>query len=148
MVSSRNYKTKEYEIRNYVINAFPIYNWICDKMINNGSSRRRPDMLLELDNQIIIIEVDENQHLYYDCSCQNKRIMELSQDVNFKNIIFIRFNPDEYLDMHGNKVNPCWIKTQTGLLKLNEKEFNHVKDLSIRYNCSAHRLFFRKNQNG
>ena len=73
-------------------------------MINNGSSRRRPDILLDLDNQIIIIEVDENQHLYYDCSCQNKRIMELSQDVNFKNIIFIRFNPDAYLDAHGNKI--------------------------------------------
>ena len=40
------------------------------------------------------------------------------------NIIFIRFNPDEYLDIHGNKINPCWDKTQTGLLIINEKELH------------------------
>jgi hypothetical protein len=124
MIPSRNYKTKEYEIKQFVINTFPSYNWICDKTINKGSSRRRPDMLLELDNQIIIIEIDENQHMYYDCSCQNKRIMELSQDVNFRNIIFIRFNPDAYLDAHGNKIKSCWNVTQTGMLKVNEKELH------------------------
>ena len=47
-------------------------------------------------NQIIIIEVNENQHIAYDCSCENKRIMKLSQDVGHKPIVFIRFNPDDY----------------------------------------------------
>ena len=59
-------------------------------------SKRRPDLFLDLGYQILIIEIDENQHLDYDCSCENKRIMELSQDVGHKPIVFIRFNPDEY----------------------------------------------------
>ena len=33
--------------------------------------------------------------------------MELSQDVNHRPIIFIRFNPDEYTD-NDKKVTSCW----------------------------------------
>ena len=50
-----------------------------------------------------IVEIDENQHIEYDCSCENKRIMELSQDVGHRPIIFIRFNPDDYLN-YENKI--------------------------------------------
>ena len=89
---SRNYKTKEFAVVGYVKQKYSEYNWISDKIISGGCSRRRPDLLLELEEQIIIIEIDENQHIDYDCSCENKRIMELSQDVCHKSIIFIRFN--------------------------------------------------------
>ena len=67
-----------------------------DKKIQDGCSTRRPDLFLDLGYQIIIIEIDENQHIDYDCSCENKRIMELSQDVGHRPIVFIRFNPDDY----------------------------------------------------
>ena len=93
---SRNYKTKEYSVVEYIKTKFPNLNWIADKIILGGCSKRRPDLLLDLFYQIIIIEVDENQHTDYDCSCQNKRIMELSQDLGHRPIIFIRFNPDDY----------------------------------------------------
>ena len=104
---SRNYKTKEFAVVEYVKQQFSEYNWISDKIISSGCSRRRPDLLLELEEQIIIIEIDENQHTDYDCSCENKRIMELSQDVGHKSIIFIRFNPDEYINK-GEKNKSCW----------------------------------------
>lgn len=79
-----------------------------DKTITDGCSRRRPDIMLDLGYQIIIVEVDENQHINYDCSCENKRIMELSQDVDHKPIVFIRFNPDEYTDANGQDITSCW----------------------------------------
>ena len=104
---SRNYKTKEIAIGDYIKTEFPDIDWICDKQINNGCSKKRPDLLLDLGYQVLIIEIDENQHNNYDCSCENKRLMELSQDLNHRPIIFIRFNPDNYLDNNKN-ITSCW----------------------------------------
>jgi hypothetical protein len=111
---SRNYKTKEYAVVEYIKNKFPNLNWIADKIVNGGCSKRRPDLLLDLFYQIVIIEVDENQHTDYDCSCQNKRIMELSQDLGHRPIIFIRFNPDDY-EKDGITITSCWGQDKKGL---------------------------------
>ena len=111
---SRNYKTKEYAVVEFIKTTFPAFHWIADKIIQGGCSKRRPDLLLDLGNQIIIIEVDENQHTDYDCSCENKRIMELSQDIGHRPIVFIRFNPDDY-DKNGKKINSCWGPNQKGI---------------------------------
>jgi hypothetical protein len=83
--------------------------------------------MLDLGYQIIIVEVDENQHINYDCSCENKRIMELSQDVDHKPIVFIRFNPDEYTDANGEDITSCWGVNKLGLCvvkKSKEKEWD------------------------
>ena len=111
---TRNYKTKEYAVVEHVKNKFPNFNWIADKIVNGGCSKRRPDLLLDLLYQIIIIEVDENQHTDYDCSCQNKRIMELSQDLAHRPIVFIRFNPDDY-NKNGTNVSSCWGPDKKGI---------------------------------
>jgi hypothetical protein len=111
---SRNYKTKEYAVVEHVKTQFPEYNWIADKIINGGCSKRRPDLLLDMGVQIIIIEVDENQHIDYDCSCENKRLMELSQDLGHRPIVFIRFNPDEY-ENDGKNISSCWGSDKKGI---------------------------------
>ena len=111
---SRNYKTKEYAVVEYIKNKFPGFNWIADKIINGGCSKRRPDLLLDLSYQIIIIEVDENQHTHYECSCENKRIMELSQDLGERPIVFIRFNPDDY-EKNGINITSCWGQNKKGI---------------------------------
>jgi hypothetical protein len=104
---SRNYKTKESAVVNYIKEKFPEKDWVADKQISNGCSRKRPDLLLDLGYQVIIIEVDENQHISYDCSCENKRMMELSQDIGHRPIVLIRFNPDTYIK-NGSKISSCW----------------------------------------
>jgi hypothetical protein len=71
-------------------------------------------LFLHLGYQVIIVEVDENQHAAYDCSCENKRIMELSQDVGHIPIVFIRFNPDQYL-LGLTSVTSCWGVDKTGI---------------------------------
>ncbi len=104
---SRNYKVKEYAVVEYVKNNFPELSWIYNKRVYDGCSKRMPDLFLDLGDKVLIVEIDENQHIEYDCSCENKRIMELSLDLNHRPIIFIRFNPDKYKN-NGKVISSCW----------------------------------------
>jgi hypothetical protein len=135
---SRNYKTKEYAVVEYVKTKFPEMSWVADKIIQNACSKRRPDLLLDLGYQVIIVEVDENQHADYDCSCENKRIMELSQDVGHRPIVFIRFNPDDY-EKDGTNISSCWGCDKNGLCVVKKSKKNewterlHLLEENINY---------------
>ena len=118
---SRNYKTKEQSVVKNIKDKFPNVDWIADKRIDDGCSKRRPDLFLHLGNQILIIEVDENQHTDYNCSCENKRIMELSLDVGHIPIVFIRFNPDMYFKQK-TKITSCWGLNGNGILVIKKKD--------------------------
>jgi hypothetical protein len=123
---SRNYKTKENTVVDIIKEKFPNLTWIADKKIKDGCSNRRPDLLVDMGTHIIILEIDENKHSTYDCSCENKRLMLLSQDVGHRPIVFIRFNPDGYIDQEGNTVKSCWKLNQLGVMKIiktKEKEW-------------------------
>jgi hypothetical protein len=111
---ARNYKTKETFVADFIKESFPNNEWVFDKSVDNGCSRRRPDIRLELYTHNIVIEVDENQHRDYDVSCENKRMMEIFQDLGSRNIVFIRFNPDDYLDNEKN-VTSCWGVNKQGI---------------------------------
>ncbi len=131
--NSRNYKTKEKAVVDHVLNYFSKeqYSWVKDRTINDGCSKKRPDLLLDLGYQIIIIEIDENQHESYDCSCENKRLMELSKDVGHRPIIFIRFNPDGYFDKE-EKITSCWGINKMGICVIKKtKEKEWLKRLNI-----------------
>jgi hypothetical protein len=119
---SRNYKTKESEIVNRIKDAFPDFTWIADKRVQDGCSLRRPDLLVDLGSHIIIVEVDEDQHFDYECSCENKRIMQLSQDVGHRPIVFIRFNPDAYTSFDGMPVKSCWIRNKLGVVQISKSK--------------------------
>jgi len=115
----RNYKTKERDVVDRVLERFPNFSWVADKRVADGCSKRRPDLLLDMGSHIIIVEVDENKHEAYECSCENKRLMELSQDLHHRPIVFIRFNPDGYVNKDGIKLGSCWrINGKTGLLSV------------------------------
>jgi len=114
----RNYKTKETRVVDHVKQQFPLFDWVVDRRIVDGCSKRRPDLLLDLGSHIIIVEVDENKHTQYDCSCENRRLMELSQDLQHRSIIFIRFNPDTYVAVDGTTVRSPWRQSKTGILQI------------------------------
>jgi len=116
----RNYKTKETYIVNHVRKIFPNFTWITDRRVQDGCSRRRPDLLLDLGYQVLVIEIDENQHNNYDCSCENKRLMELSQDIGHRPLVFIRFNPDGYVNNNNNYIKSCWRSNQLGIFIINK----------------------------
>jgi hypothetical protein len=142
---SRNYKTKEYYVVEFVKTKFPNLSWVTDKKITDGCSKRRPDLLLDLGYQIIIIEVDENQHVNYDCSCENKRIMELSQDVGHRPIVFIRFNPDDYTNNNTN-IASCWGPDKMGFCVVKKAKQNewverlNALEQQISYWTTAHNI--------
>lgn len=113
---ARNYKTKELDVCDRVIDLFPSMTWISDKLIADGCSKRRPDLRADFGTHIIIVEVDEHAHTVYDCSCEHKRLMEISQDVGHRPIVFIRFNPDAYTNGEGVKVKSCWYTNKQGIV--------------------------------
>lgn len=116
----RNYKTREKHVTDYIQSQFSDFDWVNDKRVKEGCSRRRPDYLCDFGNQIIIVEVDENKHSSYEMSCENKRMMELSRDLGHRPIIFIRFNPDGYIGDHGRVPSP-WKTGKDGIIRICEK---------------------------
>jgi hypothetical protein len=125
--NARNYKTKEKTVVDEVLKSFPQFTWTADKKVQDGCSRRRPDIFMDMGSHAIVVEIDETQHTDYDCSCENKRLMEISQDIGHRPIVFIRFNPDQYIDESGTKVRSCFASDKTGMLivaKTKEKEWN------------------------
>ena len=135
---TRNYKTKEFAVVEYVKNNFADMNWIADKKVYDGCSKRRPDLFLDLGYQIIIIEIDENQHIDYDCSCENKRLMEISKDVNHRPIIFIRFNPDEYTSAENN-ITSCWGQNKNGIMVVKKSK---VAEWEIRLDSLKEQILY------
>ena len=105
---TRNFKTKEKAVVDFVLSLYDSLSWVSDKRIQEGCSRRRPDLLLDLGSHVLVVEIDENQHGSYDCSCDNKRLMELSQDIRHRPLVFIRFNPDSYINSQNEHIRSCW----------------------------------------
>ena len=129
--NARNYKTKEKTVVDEVIKSFPNFTWTADKRVQDGCSRRRPDLFLDMGSHVIIVEIDENQHTSYDCSCENKRLMEISQDLGHRPVVFIRFNPDDYIDETGTKKRSCFVADKTGIMKVaksKQKEWSNRID--------------------
>ena len=114
----RNHKTKEKEVVDFIMENYPKFTWVADRKVQDGCSRRRPDLLLDMGSHIIIVEIDENKHSGYDCSCENKRLMEISQDLQHRPIVFIRFNPDSYRDQQGMLIKSCWQLNAHGVMTI------------------------------
>ena len=126
--NTRNYKTKEKCVVDNITESFPQFTWVADKRVQDGCSKRRPDLLLDLGSHIIIVEVDENKHTDYDCSCEHKRLMELSQDLQHRPIVFIRFNPDDYTTQDNTLVKSCWKVNKLGVMQIMKTKESEWKE--------------------
>jgi hypothetical protein len=101
---SRNYKVKENHMTDFIKEHFKDEVMTFDKTVG-GCSKRRPDVYIDKFTHVIVIECDENQHTRKEyTNCENKRTMELFQDFGNRPIIFIRFNPDSYINKDGKKI--------------------------------------------
>ena len=116
----RNYKTKERTVVDFIMRSFPAISWTWDRRVVDGCSGAKPDLICDLGDQIVIIEIDENQHGSYDCTCENKRIMKLSLDVGHRALVLIRFNPDTYRTRDGVRHKSCFGVNDRGLLVVTE----------------------------
>ena len=100
-------KTKEIAVRDYINAVFdgfvhdkPLYTSHCDCSI-----RRRIDHRRLIGNTLLCIETDENQHKSYDQMNEDMRYDDLYMAHSGK-WIYIRFNPDKYVNKNKQKNNP------------------------------------------
>ena len=94
-----NIKVKEKIICDYVKDKFRNENISFN--ITLGNTRKRPDIRIAKQYYDILIEIDENQHKYYDDKIEDYRYTEI-QDAFKTSLIVIRFNPDKHIDINGN----------------------------------------------
>ena len=78
--------------------------FIHDKMSDSSCHRHRPDFLIDCNTHYIVIEVDENQHQSYPDECERNRMINIYQGFGGMNTLFIRFNPDSYIDNSNKKI--------------------------------------------
>lgn len=130
----RKYKLKEHHVTDALKEHFKEeITMVFDKRVEGGCSKRRPDIMIDFGSHCLMIEIDENKHTNY--SCEEKRMVELYEDIGFRKIIFLRFNPDGYT--LENKKYPSPFKyTSSGILQLHEAEMNRrmtelIKEIEI-----------------
>lgn len=121
-VIPRKYKLKEH----HVVDALKAHfkeqiTMIFDKPVEGGCSKKRPDVSIDFGSHCLMIEIDENRHVNY--SCEERRMVELYEDIGFRKIIFLRFNPDGYKEGTHKYISP-FRYTRSGILNLEETEFN------------------------
>ena len=117
----RQFKIKEHHVRDYLKEEFKeTITMEFDKKVEDGCSRRRPDVKIDFGEFVMIIEVDENRHANY--SCENKRMMEIFRDCGSRNMVLIRFNPDSYKEK-GKTHKGAFEITEKGNLSVKKAEF-------------------------
>lgn len=100
-------KSKEIAVRDFINNNYEGFQH--DKAIWTGhcdcTIRRRIDHRKLFGNTLLAIETDENQHKSYDSMDEETRYDDLYMAYSGK-WIYIRFNPDKYIDSKGKTQNP------------------------------------------
>ena len=100
-------KTKEIAVRDYINANFEGFQH--DKIMTTShcdcSIKRRIDHRKLINNTLLVIETDENQHKSYDKMDEETRYDDLYMAFSGK-WIYIRFNPDKYINKKGIRKNP------------------------------------------
>ncbi|QJX71883.1 hypothetical protein F-M6_0120 [Faustovirus] len=87
-----------------------------NKVIDSNCSNKRPDFVIDYNTFFVVVEVDETQHSRYNQDCETTRMKQIHQSVGM-DTLFIRFNPDSYID-NTNKVIKSYAKRENTLIKL------------------------------
>jgi hypothetical protein len=102
-------KSEELLIRDFINSSFKEYNFIHDKPLwLDGCSclhKRRIDLRTLIDNTILAIEVDEYQYKGNDKNDEEIRYDDLFM-LHSGKWIFIRYNPNLYINKNGKRQNP------------------------------------------
>ncbi len=59
---AQNYRTKEAHVTTFLKEKFPDVTWKCNKRVEDGCSKRRPDLLLEMGTRIVTVFINFNNH--------------------------------------------------------------------------------------
>jgi hypothetical protein len=122
-------KTKEIAIRDFINLNFegfqhdkPLWTGNCD-----CTHRRRIDFRKLIGNTLLCIEVDENQHKRYVKSDEEIRYDDLFM-IHGGKFIFIRFNPDPFINKLGTKKNPYMKRRMEYLHKEIDRQIERISN--------------------
>ena len=113
-----------------------------DKIYQDSYTRcssKRPDFVIDHGTFKIIVEVDENQHESYSKECEITRMKQIYHDAGGYSIVFIRYNPDKYINFEGKRKNPKDTTREKKLLEL-IYSFKNIERLD--YPLYAYYLFY------
>ncbi len=122
-------KTKEIAVRDYINANFEGFQH--DKIMTTShcdcSIKRRIDHRYLINNTLLVVETDENQHISYDAMDEEIRYDDLYMAFSGK-WIYIRFNPDKYISNKGIRKNPT-IASRLPILKEEiQKQLSRIKN--------------------
>jgi hypothetical protein len=98
-------------VAQFLSERFPDLKWSFNMTIPGGQSCRRPDVFVHLVERAISIEIDEFSYVGHNCICESRKVMDHFEDADRVPHLFVRFNPDGYLDVNGIEVQSCWGET-------------------------------------
>jgi hypothetical protein len=136
-------KGPETKIRNLLAEHYP--QFIHDKVMYTNhcdcTHRRRIDFRYLLHDTMICVEVDERQHKGYNTKDEEDRYHDLYMIYSGK-WLFIRFNPDSYLDDKNQRQNPNIESRYHSLLNEIQRHMTRVEQQDNQELIEVHRLFF------
>ena len=104
-------KSKELQVMTYIFSKYKGFKndkpFYVDLEGGCCETKRRIDLRKLIDNTMLCIEVDENQHKNYIKHDEHNRYDDLFMDFSGK-YIFIRYNPDKFIDKYGKSKNPMF----------------------------------------
>jgi len=122
-------KTKEISVRDFINQYFdgfqhnkPLQTGHCD-----CTMRRSIDHRKLIGNTLLAIETDENQHKSYDKMDEEIRYDDLYM-VHSGKWVYIRFNPDKYIDKKGVRKNPMLNERIEKLKNEIEKQIKRIEN--------------------
>jgi hypothetical protein len=87
---------KEIQIKNMLDACGFKYTTHNKIMTSSQCGKERPDFVFDFGTHFVIVEVDENQHITYQCLCEQVRMMNLVHAAGGVPCFFIRYNPDKF----------------------------------------------------
>ena len=108
------------------------------------ATKRRIDLRKLINNTMLCIEVDENQHKHYIKQNESNRYDDLFMDFSGK-YIFIRYNPDKFIDKYGISKNPMFDTRMDVLETSINKQMMRILNEENTDLVEIHHLFYDEN---
>jgi hypothetical protein len=105
------------------------------------ATKRRIDLRKLINGTILCVEIDENQHKQYIKTSENVRYDDLFMDFSGK-YIFIRYNPDKFIDKYNKSKNPFFEKRMDVLEHAINKNIERINNYENTELIEIHHLFY------
>ena len=141
-------KSKEIQVMTHIFSKYEEFKndkpFYVDLEGGCCETKRRVDLRKLIGNTMLCIEVDENQHKYYIKEREANRYNDLFMDFSGK-YVFIRYNPDKYIDKFGKPKNPMFDTRMEVLEKSIDKHLERIKNEENKELVEIHHLFYDEN---